>query len=165
MGTMSYEKGHFAFFEGSRSEYQKVLETSNTIGGYTIADITSTHVKLASTNGQSIELPVGMQMKKVDEGDWTLTERAAQVSAGGYGRSSATIGSSGPESSEALKRLMERREQEGNTETTNTSEATLVAEQPTDKTDKVEKPDASPAGGADEILKRLLQKREQELNR
>ena len=26
MGTMSYEKGNFAFFEGSSSQYQKVLE-------------------------------------------------------------------------------------------------------------------------------------------
>ena len=163
MGTMSYEKGRFAFFEGSGSQYQKVLETSNTIGGYTITEITPAHVKLESTNGQAIELPVGMQMRRQDEGEWSLSERA-QV-AGGYSRSSTSNSSSGPESSEALKRLMERREQEGTTEATNTTEALPVTEQPTEKADKVEKPEPSPGGGAEEILRKLLQKREQELNR
>jgi len=163
MGTMSYEKGRFAFFEGSGSQYQKVLETSNTIGGYTITEITPAHVKLESTNGQAIELPVGMQMRRQDEGEWSLSERAQVAS--GYSRSSTPISGSGPESSEALKRLMERREQEGNTETTNTTEAPPVTEQPAEKTDKVEKPEPSSAGGAEEILRKLLQKREQELNR
>jgi len=163
MGTMSYEKGNFAFFEGSGSQYQKVLETSNTIGGYTITEITQAHVKLESTNGQAIELPVGMQMRRQEEGEWTVSERAQ--ASGGYSRSSSSSNSSGPESSEALKRLMERREQEGNADATNTTEAPPVTEQTIEKTDKPEKPEPSSGGGAEEILRRLQQKREQELNR
>jgi hypothetical protein len=168
VGTMSYEKGRFAFFESSNYQYQKVLETSNTIAGYTIADITPTHVKLESTNGQAIKLPVGMQMKKEDEGEWSVSERPQ--SSEGYGRSSVSSGSSGAEASEVLKRLMQKRDQEGNTEATNTADVPLASQEnpvpeTTETTNKLEKPDPAPAAGADEILKRLLQKREQEVNR
>ena len=125
VGTMSYEKGSFAFFESSSYQYQKVLETSNTIAGYTIAAITPTHVKLESTNGQAIELPVGMQMKKEDEGEWSVSERPP--SAAGYGRSSVSTSGSGAEASEVLKRLMQKRAQEGNPEATNTVDVPLVS--------------------------------------
>jgi len=162
VGTMSYEKGRFAFFEGSSSEYQKVLEASGNIAGYKVAEVAASHVKLESTNGQTIELPVGMQMKKEDEGAWTVTARAE--SPGSSSRFSSSS-NSGPESSEALKRLLERRQQEGNTEPTNTAEAPLIAEEQTETTNKLEKAEPAPASGADEILKKLLQKREQELNK
>src|SRR6476646_3336314 len=33
LGTMSYEKGRFAFFEGSSAQYRQVLSSSNTIAG------------------------------------------------------------------------------------------------------------------------------------
>ena len=60
---------------------------------------------------------------------------------------------------------MERREQEGNTEATNTTEALPATEHIIEKADKPEKTEPSSGGGAEEILRRLLQKREQELNR
>src|ERR1700683_5299008 len=34
VGTMSYEKGTFAFFDSNRSEYRKTLKASDTIAGY-----------------------------------------------------------------------------------------------------------------------------------
>jgi hypothetical protein len=167
IGTMSYEKGRFAFFEGSSPQYQKVLETSNSIGDYTITAITPSHVLLQSTNGQ-IELPVGMQMKREDEGPWSLAERAH--SSEGYRRASDS--SSGPvssgDASEALRRLMERREKEGGGESTNASETPPSETKPEPKAepaDSPEKTNAPAPAGADEVLKRLLEKREQEVNK
>ncbi len=167
VGTMSYEKGCFAFFESASSQYQKVLETSNRIAGYTIAEITPTHVKLESTNGLPIELRVGMQMKRREKGQWTASERA-ESSVGGH--SSASSGGSGGEDSEVLKRLMQNREQEGNADAANPPSAPLVstektAEEPTEKKEKAETTEPGSTGGADEVLKKLLEKREKELSK
>ncbi len=167
VGTMSYEKGCFAFFESASSQYQKVLETSNRIAGYTIAEITPTHVKLESTNGLPIELRVGMQMKRREKGEWTASERA-ESSVGGH--SSASSGGSGGEDSEVLKRLMQNREQEGNADAANPPSAPLVstektAEEPTEKKEKTETTEPGSTGGADEVLKKLLEKREKELSK
>jgi len=163
VGTMSYEKGRFAFFEGSSSEYQKVLETGGTIAGYKIAELAPTHVKLESTNGSAIELPVGMQMKKMDEGEWAVTARAESPQ--GSARPAGSSGASAGESSEVLKRLMGRREQEGSAETTNTSDALPTGQERSEKAEQPEKTGPTSSGAADEVLRKLLQKREQEFNK
>ena len=133
VGTMCYEQGRFAFFDGSSSDYRKALEPADSIAGYKIAAITPGHVKLESTNGQPIDLAVGMQMKKQDEGDWLLV--AGTESSKSVGHSSASAGSLDP---------------------------SLAAD---NKTETAEATDADPAGPADEVLKKLMQKREQELNK
>ena len=138
LGTLSYEKGSFAFFDGSSSQYRSVLETSNNIAGYTIAAITASHVRLELTNGQAIELPVGMQMNKQDQGDWTLVARAEPTASSGRLSASADKpGADGPE--------------------------TPVASE--EEPEKVEKTAPSLSGAADGVLKRLMQKREQELTK
>ena len=133
VGTMCYAKGRFAFFDGSSSEYRKALEPAESIAGYKIAAITPGHVKLESTNGQPVELAVGMQMKKQVEGDWLPV--AGTESARSLGHPSAAAGS---------------------------PDATLAAD---DKTEAAEATDADAPGPADEVLKKLMQKREQELNK
>ena len=169
LGTMSYEKGRFAFFDGSSSQYHQVLSSSNTIGGFTITEVAPNYVKLATTNGQPIELPVGKQLKRQDEGEWSVTERTE--SSGGYARSSyserrsstSSSVSTGPESEEALRRLMQRREQEATgTETAaNTEPAPAPTTEPRAETPE-RKSEPSSGAGADEVLRRLLEKREQE---
>ena len=39
VGTMSYEKGFFAFFDGSHSDYKRVLKREETIAGFKVAAI------------------------------------------------------------------------------------------------------------------------------
>ena len=167
LGTLSYEKGSFAFFDGSSSRYQTSLQPADTIAGYKITAIASSHVKLESTNGQAIELPVGMEMKRQDEGGWLLAARAD--SSGGLSRLSATDAGTGPgsggDSDEILKRLMQNREQEANGEVPDGANAQSVADEKLETTDNAGKTEAAPAGGADDVLKRLMQKREQELNK
>lgn len=185
VGTMSYEKGLFAFFEGSSSQFTKVLSPSNSIAGFTIAEVTPTSVKLSATNGNMVNLPVGMQLKRQDEGEWTLSERpevsrsyASSSSSNSrtsrtYTSSSASSSSSGPEDPEALRRLMQRRAEEGSmpeaasSETASTNETAEISQEPKPETvEKTEKP-AEPGanGAADDILKKLMEKREQEINK
>ncbi len=72
VGTMSYEKGPFAFFEGSRSDYRKAVKPDDSIAGYAIKEIASSYVKLANGTNE-IKLPVGMQMRREEEGEWQVS--------------------------------------------------------------------------------------------
>lgn len=163
LGTMSYEKGRFAFFDGSSSEFRKVAKPEDSIAGFKVTEVAPTCVKLQLTNGQILELCVGMQMKKIEDREWELAGKAepAEGTARTSSSSSSSSGSSstaGPESDEVLKRLLEKRTQEG---------APVEAPAPVEaaRTEEVV-PAAAPAPGeSDEVLKRLLQKREQEQNK
>jgi len=158
LGTMSYEKGRYAFFDGSNSDFRKVAKPADNIAGFKITEVAPTCVKLEMTNGQILELCVGMQMKKIEEGDWQLAGKAdpAEGTSRPASSSSSVSSASGPEAEDVLKRLQERREQEGGAVSTSPSVERPQVEEP--------KPAAAP-GEADEVLKRLLQKREQELNK
>jgi hypothetical protein len=122
VGTMIYGKGAFAFFDGTDSQYKKVLKPSDTIADYRVAEIAPSYVKL-ETGGNQTTLPVGMQMKEID-GKWELAEGTESL-----GRSSDNPGGAsvsektteaGPETSSGggsdadaiLKRLMQQREKE-----------------------------------------------------
>ena len=74
VGTLSYEKGPYAFFDGSRSDYRKVLKPDDTIAGFKVVSIEAAHVKLASATNE-IDLHVGMQLRREEEGEWRLSER------------------------------------------------------------------------------------------
>jgi hypothetical protein len=69
---MSYEKGLFAFFDGSSSDYRKVLKQDDTIAGFKVAGIESSYVKLASPSNQ-VELHVGMQLRHEEDGAWQIS--------------------------------------------------------------------------------------------
>ena len=73
-GTMSYESGPFAVFDGSSSEYHKVLGPGGKIAGYTVTEITHDFVKLTSSTNE-LELKVGMQMRRSENGKWSVEER------------------------------------------------------------------------------------------
>lgn len=155
LGTMSYEKGRYAFFDGSSSDFRKVAKPEDSIAGFRIAEVAPTCVKLMLTNGTLLELCVGMQMKRSEGADWQLAGKADGSNGLGSTGSSSSSGTSTPESDDVLKRLLQRREQDG--------ASTAVAPV---ETAKPEEPKATAAPGeADEVLRKLLQKREQELNK
>lgn len=127
-GTMSYEKGRYAFFEGSSSDYRKVLQEGGRIGGFTISEITPRSVKLAA-EGKTLELPINAQMRREEEGAWRTSGRSYASSSSSNGSSSSnssdhsggsdakpasssSSSSSSGEMSDVLKRLMEQREKE-----------------------------------------------------
>jgi hypothetical protein len=161
LGTMSYEKGRYAFFGGSDTRYHQVLQTADTIASFRIAEVGPTCVKLEGTNGQTLELCVGMQMKQREEEAWQMAGPVPSSSPQASQPASAT-GSSGapstPESEEVLKKLMAQRAQEGGVDNPVASSAAPAEQKPAEKETRT-------ADEGDEVLKRLLQKREQELNK
>ena len=141
VGTMAYEKGTFAFFEGSSSEFTKAMKADSVIAGHKLVDIYASSVKLEA-DGKEIELPVGSQMRREDAGLWQVAVAEARGSGGGGNASgnsssrssrsdrgsvsspasgansesgsppSTNTSSSSADQAEVLKRLMERREKE-----------------------------------------------------
>ncbi len=71
-GTMSYDQGQFAVFDGTSSEYHKVLGVDGKIAGYSITQIGHDSVKLVSTTNE-ITLKVGMQMRRSPDGKWSAS--------------------------------------------------------------------------------------------
>jgi hypothetical protein len=74
-GTMTYDKGPYAFFEGSSSDLRKVAKPEDTIAGFKVVNIEKNMVKLQSGTNE-VELKVGMQLRKSPSGEWASSERA-----------------------------------------------------------------------------------------
>ena len=73
VGLMQYEKGVFAFFDGTSANYRKTLETDGAISDFKITGLTPNELKLHSGTNE-FTLRVGMQVRREDGGDWFLTE-------------------------------------------------------------------------------------------
>ena len=122
VGTMSYEKGLFAFFSGNDADLKKVLPATGKIAGYTVVEIAPGRVTLTTTNTiEKLELKVGDVVRQ-ENGKWQLsgtTETPAGESASATGTTNAP-GSENPaataspalEQNDVLKRLMEKRAKE-----------------------------------------------------
>jgi hypothetical protein len=116
VGIMSYEKGSFAFFDGSSSSYQKVLKPNDTIAGYKLKGIGVNSVKLLSGTNE-VEMSVGARMRREEEGEWSLsnatgTYTAATAAAADSTKTTTTDASASGAESDVIKRLMQKREQE-----------------------------------------------------
>ncbi len=112
-----------AMFDSSSSLYRKVLKTGETIAGYRIAEITPNldSIKLAASSNQVVEMKVGMQMRRRENGPWLLATSAGttvQPSTEGDAEKSdtnsagATPGTSVSNADDIIKRLMEKRAKE-----------------------------------------------------
>ena len=118
VGTMSFEKGDFAFFDGTRPEFRKSFKEGDTIAGYEIKEINPTGVKIANETNR-FELKVGQQLRRENGSEWQLSSASlsAQPAAGDPSAATGTAApvndTSGSED-EALKRLMEKRAKEMN---------------------------------------------------
>jgi hypothetical protein len=121
VGTMSYDKGLFAFFSGNSADLKKVLPVMEKIAGYTVTEISHSRVKLESADKkQKVEMKVGDLMRQ-ENGKWEMagagelpsgTNSTETTGATGGGNSAAASPSSSSEPNEVLKRLMQLREQE-----------------------------------------------------
>ena len=135
VGTMAYEKGMFAFFDGNNSQYQKVLyaSESNTIAGFIVADVTTSGVKLQSADKtQSLTFKIGDTLRQQDDGSWDFGGAGgafASPGAGGFGAASSASGfmpststepsaaapvapSAAVQGNDILRRLMQERQQQ-----------------------------------------------------
>ena len=113
VGTMTYEKGTFAFFSGPKADYQKVLQRNGEIAGFKITAITPDAVTLASSNS-TVEVHVGAQLQRDAAAGWMLapnamTQMVDLVTTQALPSSAGDVG--GP-ASDVLKKMMQKREQE-----------------------------------------------------
>ncbi len=116
LGTMSYQQGSFAFFDGTSPEFRKSLKPAEAIAGYKVKQIAPNLVKLEA-GGKELELRVGMQMRRQDAGEWQLAARTDSYnSSGGSSGTSTDKGGAAASggTSDLLKRLMEQRAKELN---------------------------------------------------
>ena len=126
VGTMSYGKGLFAFFNGNNAELKQALPVSEKIAGYTVVEISRTAVKLESADKkEKLELKIGDGMRQ-ENGKWQPTAKSESI--GGTSTTPEATSSSGGDSpttasepatptsagqpNDVLKRLMEKREKE-----------------------------------------------------
>jgi hypothetical protein len=120
VGTMSYEKGVFAFFNGNNSDLKKALPVNARIADYMVTQITPGRVLLESVDKkEKLELKVGDVMRQ-EGGKWAfsstgeLPDEAGGATTGSSsdGENSAPAPSPALGQNEVLKRLMELRKKE-----------------------------------------------------
>lgn len=85
-GTMSYENGSFAVFDGNNADYHKVIGAGGKIAGYSVVEISHDAVKLLSDTN-TLELKVGMQMRRSEDGKWSATVLSGPISYASTSRS------------------------------------------------------------------------------
>jgi hypothetical protein len=126
VGTMSYEKGLFAFFDGNDSDLKKVLYSPDTngIAGFVLTEITPAGVTLETADKKrTLQLKIGDSMRQEGKvwqptGTSESTESSLDTAtdAGSSADNSSTDSGSAPGSAGApndiLKKLMEQREKE-----------------------------------------------------
>ena len=108
VGTLSYGKGDFAFFDGTASDYRRAFCATGALAGFTVTGITATGVTMEA-DARRIEMKVGAQMRRDAEGAWQL-EAGAEWPPASAG-TNAPPPSAG-EANEVLRKLMQQREQE-----------------------------------------------------
>jgi hypothetical protein len=121
VGTMSYEKGLFAFFSGNRDDLKQVLPVGKNIAGYTVTQVSQGRVTLAAADKKgNLELRIGDVMRQ-ENGKWELSG-SGEVPAGDSTSTTETISAPSSDSpataapagevSDILKKLMEKRAKE-----------------------------------------------------
>jgi len=159
MGTMSYAKGNFAFFDGTSPDFRKVLELEGSIADFKVIAITPKSVTLVSGTNETV-LPLGTQMRRDDNGHWVVsTETASYASTGSSSASGSRRRSSGhvrygsfPTGSAVTTDIVQP-------DGSNPPPPDGAADTGTD----VNAPDAAlPPGGANDALTRLMRQRAQE---
>jgi hypothetical protein len=122
VGTLAYGDTKIAFFDGSSGSHRKALKLDGTIGPYRVTDIDVRGVTL-ERDGRPLEMRVGSQMRREDEGEWKLSARAdlpapdrrdsnADAPAAAASADRPTQTANAGEVSDVLKRLMQQREKE-----------------------------------------------------
>ena len=111
VGIMAYDKGLFAFFDGTSASQRKVLRQSDTIAGYTITNVAPGLIKLVA-NGKGVDMRPGMQLRREDDGRWTLVARTELAVSQPTSSSLDSDAAADGDDAEVLKKMMQKREQE-----------------------------------------------------
>lgn len=115
VGTLQYEKGLFAFFDGSDPRYRTTLPIGGTIAGFSITQIAPRSVSL-SAKDRLLTLRIGESLRRRESSDWTVSTLAqplGDATTASTASSSSTNPSAIPsDASATLRRLMEQRQKQ-----------------------------------------------------
>jgi hypothetical protein len=177
VGTLSYEKGDYAFFDGTSSEFRKAVKPGESVAGFTVTAVGTNFVRmLQSTN--EILVAIGTKLRRDDEGNWAIPDSAyvgrSRRNTGwqrDYGTNrppvelAAEAGTNSPGTNDTTAAGQDEAQPEvivindSSTDASQSSDATQTtgdtAATPADTT-------AAPAGNASDPLTRLMQLRAQE---
>jgi hypothetical protein len=176
VGVMDYDKGLFAFFEGSKSDYTKVEKSGDKIADFKVEKIETAMVTL-SRGTNTIIMPVNMQMKREVGGDWALAQRGETYVANNdrdrrdrsrydrndrnryrYGQQTPTTNETAPQGPEGILSAVQQMIQDNSPDAPPPPPPDAILDQP---------PDNGNAGGdtnEDPVLRALRLRREAENN-
>ena len=167
VGTLFYAGGDIAFFNGTGSEFRKALKVDGDIAGFKVTAITVNSVTLSDGTNRTV-LKIATQMRRDDDGHWSVSGESGSYSRAGYAVDSNLPR---PSSNRSHRHDYSR----GNstmmagTAAVNGENNNLPAnetEEPPPPGMEDNTPDASaPPGGANDALSRLMQRRAQEEQR
>jgi hypothetical protein len=160
-GIMSYEKGQYAFFAVSWLGSEQTHKIADMIADYKITAIGSDYVELRATNeSKVVKMPAGTTIRREDNGPWSApTVRSETVFADSGSSSSEEDnrgsreqrGSRSDRGSRADRSSRSSRGQRGAGTDTGTPS---TSDQPAD---------TSSGGSAEDVIKRLMEKRAREV--
>jgi hypothetical protein len=172
VGVMAYEKGTFAFFDGSSSDFRKTLKLGEKLAGLELAGIEPNSVTLkAGTNVLAVE--VGSQLRRADGGEWSVSGRAefADTRTSSNVRPNPTPSTTTQDQPQQLEAPFGEFPQppEGVFSVGQPMappEAPAATEQaPAPADNSANQPAPASGGSEDEVLRRLMERRQQEMNR
>jgi hypothetical protein len=168
VGTMSYEKGDYAFFDGTSPEFRKAVKPGDGIAGFNVTAVGTNFVKMLQGTNE-IRVTIGTKLLRDDEGNWAIPDSAYVA-----GRSRRK---SGWQRDYDTNRPPVELASDTNAPATNDTAAAeqdnqsteptiVVIDQSGDASQATEatatSPDSGPAGNASDPLTRLMQLRAQE---
>jgi hypothetical protein len=116
VGTMNYEKGLFAFFDGSEAAYRKALRVGESVAQFKVTKIAANGVDL-ERDGKTIPMQLAQQLRRPDGADWTMVGADVALSEAAAAAAKTTAGKIDPSApvvipagvDEVARRMMERR--------------------------------------------------------
>jgi hypothetical protein len=179
VGIMAYEKGTFAFFDGSSSGFKTALKLGEKVAGLELAGIEANSVTLKSGTNV-LALDVGSQLRRADGEEWSVSGKAefadsrtssnvppnpAPATTTTQDQSQPSFGEfpQPPEGVFSVGQPMAPPEMNGQSGPSGEAAPAAAPAAPADNSAN----QAAPASGGseDDVLRRLMQRREQELNR
>ncbi len=116
VGTLIHGSGMIAFFDGSSDLFRKAVKPSDTFGGCKVIAVAPDSVWL-EMDGKEVEVKVGMQIRRQDQGEWQLIGKPVMASQSGSsgdgsGKSSGEDSSAIADEDDVVKKMIARREKE-----------------------------------------------------
>jgi len=121
IGALTHDDKAFGFFDGTDSDYRRVVAVGEVIAGFKVTAINTTAVTLEN-DGKQLLLAIGTGLRRVGAGEWTpadgMENSTSPVADESADRRAVVAGESTPagvasEEDDILQRMLERRRQEG----------------------------------------------------